>query len=135
MAKPTPLAPAAAARRAAQLVQDMKAQDVVLLDLKGVTDMTDFFLIATGTSDTHVRAIAQHVEMEMRKEGTPANHVEGAEQGRWALLDFVDVVVHVFHPTLRNFYQLERLWGDAREVPLDGAGAASTPLAEPAAAG
>ncbi len=119
MATTAPLAPAAAARRAAQLVQDMKAQDVVLLDLKGVTDMTDFFLIATGTSDTHVRAIAQHVEMEMKKAGAPAHHVEGAEQGRWALLDFVDVVVHVFHPTLRQFYQLERLWGDAREVPLE----------------
>jgi ribosome-associated protein len=119
MAKPATLAPAAVAHRAAQLVQDMKAHDVVLLDLKGVTDMTDFFLIATGTSDTHVRSIAQHVEQEMRKAGAAAHHVEGAEQGRWALLDFVDVVVHVFHPTLRQFYQLERLWGDAREVPLD----------------
>ncbi len=119
MAKTTQLAPDAVARRAAQLVQDMKAQDVVLLDLKGVTDMSDFFLIATGTSDTHVRAIAQHVELEMKKAGAPAHHVEGAEQGRWALLDFVDVVVHVFHPTLRQFYQLERLWGDAREVPLE----------------
>ena len=120
----TLMAPEAVARRAAQLVHDMKAQDVVLLDLKGVTDMSDYFLIATGTSDTHVRAIAQHVELEMKKAGAPAHHVEGAEQGRWALLDFVDVVVHVFHPTLRNFYQLERLWGDAREVPVAQAAAA-----------
>ena len=118
------MAPEAVARRAAQLVHDMKAQDVVLLDLKGVTDMSDYFLIATGTSDTHVRAIAQHVELEMKKAGAPAHHIEGAEQGRWALLDFVDVVVHVFHPTLRNFYQLERLWGDAREVPVAQAAAA-----------
>jgi ribosome-associated protein len=113
------MAPEAVARRAAQLVHDMKAQDVILLDLKGVTDMSDYFLIATGTSDTHVRAIAQHVELEMKKAGAPAHHIEGAEQGRWALLDFVDVVVHVFHPTLRNFYQLERLWGDARTVPVE----------------
>jgi ribosome-associated protein len=119
MAKHSDMAADEVARRAAQLVQDMKAQDLVLLDLRGVTDMSDFFLIATGTSDTHVRAIAQHVEMEMRKVGAPAHHVEGAEQGRWALLDFVDVVVHVFHPTLRQFYQLERLWGDAREVALE----------------
>jgi ribosome-associated protein len=124
MAKHSVMAPDAVARRTAQLVQDMKAQDVVLLDLRGVTDMSDFFLIATGTSDTHVRAIAQHVEMEMRKLGAAAHHVEGAEQGRWALLDFVDVVVHVFHPTLRQFYQLERLWGDAREVPLEQPAAA-----------
>jgi ribosome-associated protein len=115
----TVMAPEAVARRAAQLVHDMKAQDVILLDLKGVTDMSDYFLIATGTSDTHVRAIAQHVELEMKKAGAPAHHIEGAEQGRWALLDFVDVVVHVFHPTLRNFYQLERLWGDARTVPVE----------------
>ena len=124
MAKHSVMAPDAVARRTAQLVQDMKAQDVVLLDLRGVTDMSDFFLIATGTSDTHVRAIAQHVEMEMRKLGAVAHHVEGAEQGRWALLDFVDVVVHVFHPRLRQFYQLERLWGDAREVPLEQPAAA-----------
>jgi ribosome-associated protein len=118
------MAPEAVARRAAQLVHDMKAQDVILLDLKGVTDMSDYFLIATGTSDTHVRAIAQHVELEMKKVGSPAHHIEGAEQGRWALLDFVDVVVHVFHPTLRNFYQLERLWGDARTVPVEQPAAA-----------
>ena len=124
MATHSVMAPDAVARRTAQLVQDMKAQDVVLLDLKGVTDMSDYFLIATGTSDTHVRAIAQHVEMEMKKVGAPAHHVEGAEQGRWALLDFVDVVVHVFHPTLRQFYQLERLWGDACEVPLEQPAAA-----------
>jgi len=125
MANTALLAPADVARRASQLVLDLKAQDVVLLDLKGVTDMTDFFLIATGTSDTHVRAIAQHVELEMKRAGAPAHHVEGAEQGRWALLDFVDVVVHVFHPTLRQFYQLERLWGDAREVPLEQPAAAA----------
>ncbi len=111
--------PAEAARRAALLALDLKARDVVLLDLKGVTDMTDFFLIATGTSDTHVRAIAQHVELEMKRAGAPAHHVAGAAQGRWALRDFVDVVVHVFHPTLRQFYQLERLWGDAKQVPLE----------------
>jgi ribosome-associated protein len=124
MAKHTEMAPETVARRAAQLMQDMKAQDMILLDLKGVTDMSDYFLIATGTSDTHVRAIAQHVEIEMKKGGAPAHHVEGVEQGRWALLDFVDVVVHVFHPTLRQFYQLERLWGDARSVALEQPAAA-----------
>src|SRR3954463_14095291 len=113
----------ALAQRAAQIALDTKAQDVVLLDLRGVTDMTDFFIIASGTSDTHARAIGEHVIAGMKKEGSPANHVEGLERGRWVLLDFVDFVVHVFHPTLRNFYQLERLWADAEEVPLErGAG-------------
>lgn len=107
-------------KRAAQIALDTKAQDVVLLDLRGVTDMTDFFLIASGTSDTHARAIGEHIMEEMKKAGFRANHVEGLEKGRWVLVDFVDFVVHVFHPTLRSFYQLERLWADAKEVPLDG---------------
>jgi ribosome-associated protein len=112
------------ARRAAQIALDTKANDVVLLDLRGITDMTDFFLIASGTSDTHARSIGDHILEEMKKEGTRAAHVEGLEKGRWVLLDYVDFVVHIFHPTLRNYYQLERLWADATEVPLDaGAGA------------
>ena len=113
----------ALAQRAAQVAIDNKAQDVVLLDLRGVTDMTDFFLIASGTSDTHVRSLGENIMAELKKEGSPAHHVEGLEKGRWVLLDFVDFVVHIFHPTLRNFYQLERLWADAEEVPLErGAG-------------
>ena len=116
---PTSANALALAQRAAQIAIDNKAQDVVLLDLRGVTDMTDFFIIASGTSDTHVRSIGEHVLEDMKKEGTPAHHVEGLERGRWVLLDFVDFVVHVFHPTLRNFYQLERLWADAEQVPLE----------------
>jgi len=113
----------ALAQRAAQIAIDNKAQNVVLLDLRGITDMTDFFLIASGTSDTHVRSLGEHIMAELKKEGSPAHHVEGLEKGRWVLLDFVDFVVHVFHPTLREFYQLERLWADAEEVPLErGAG-------------
>ncbi len=110
------------AQRAAQVALDNKGQDVVLLDLRGVTDMTDFFLIASGTSDTHVRALGEHIMAELKKEGFPVHHVEGLEKGRWVLLDFVDFVVHLFHPTLRNFYQLERLWADAQEVPVERAG-------------
>jgi ribosome-associated protein len=107
------------AQRAAQIALDTKANDVVILDLRGVTDMTDFFVIASGTSDTHARAIGEHVAEGMKKEGSRAHHVEGLEKGRWVLLDFVDFVVHVFHPTLRSFYQLERLWADAEPVPVE----------------
>jgi len=106
------------ARRAAALCQDLKAIDVVLLDLRKVSDATDCFLIASGTSDTHVRAVAGHVVDELRKQGIRPHHVEGLEQGRWVLVDYVDFVVHVFHPALRSYYQLERLWGDADEVVL-----------------
>jgi len=108
------------AKKAALICQEYKANDVVLLDLRKVTDMTDFFIVASGTSDTHVRAVGEHLMEELKKEGSPVHHVEGLPQGRWVLLDFVDFVVHVFHPTLRNFYQLERLWSDADEVPVPG---------------
>lgn len=101
------------ARRAASLLVDHKANDVVLLDLRPVTDMTDFFILASGTSDTHVRATAGHVMAALKQDGMAVHSVEGFEHGRWVLLDYVDFVVHVFHPSLRSFYQLERLWGDA----------------------
>ena len=116
---PDRLSPAAAVQRAAAAALDLKANDVVLLDLQGVTDVTDYFLIASGTSDTHVRAVAQHIVEELGKAGVPVHHEEGVNQGRWALLDYVDFVVHVFHPSLRHFYQLERLWSDAKVVPVE----------------
>src|SRR5215207_4082437 len=107
------------AQEAASILLDRKANDVVLLSLEGVSDMTDYFLIASGTSDTHVRSLGNSVLEDMKKEtGQTAHHVEGLSQGRWVLLDYVDVVVHIFHPTLRSFYQIERLWADAETVPL-----------------
>jgi ribosome-associated protein len=111
-------------QRAAAILLDRKANDVVLLSLKGVSDMTDYFLIASGTSDTHVRSLGNSVLEDLKKEtGQMANHTEGLQQGRWVLLDYVDFVVHVFHPTLRNFYQIERLWADAQAIPITDAAA------------
>jgi len=112
------------ARLAATFCLDNKADDVVILDLAGVTDMADFFVIANGTSDTHVRSVAEKVMEGMKAAGHPVVHVEGLTQGRWVLLDFFDFVVHVFHPTERTFYQLERLWGDARSLVVEPQGAA-----------
>jgi len=106
------------ARHAASLCVDNKANDVMLLDLHGVTDMTDFFIVASGTSDTHVRSVARHVVDGMAQAGLTAHHVEGEESGRWVLVDFVDFVVHVFHPGTRTYYQIERLWGDAPAVAI-----------------
>src|SRR3954467_4020607 len=106
-------------QRAAQLCLDMKANDVVVLNLAGVTDLTDYFVIASGTSATHVRSIGEHVISEMKKAGLTVHHTEGLQQGRWVLLDFFDFVVHIFHPTLRSFYQIERLWSDAETVALE----------------
>ena len=125
MATSTAADVAALAQRAAAICLDSKANDVVILSLKGIVDFADFFVIVSGTSDTHVRSIADHVMTELKKEGAPVHHLEGVPQGRWALLDYVDFVVHVFHPSLRSFYQLERLWGDAEVVPVDSQGGAS----------
>jgi ribosome-associated protein len=92
---------------------------VVVLDLRRVSDATDFFVIATGSSDTHVRGAAERVIEALGTHGRRPHHVEGLRGGRWVLLDFVDFVVHVFHPTLRDFYRLERLWADAPTLNLE----------------
>jgi ribosome-associated protein len=105
--------PPAAVARAAELALERKAQDVLILDLRGISSATDFFVIATGTSDIQVKAVSEHVIEESKKEGQRPAHVEGLRTGRWVLLDFIDFVVHVFHPEAREFYQLETLWGDA----------------------
>ena len=99
--------------QAADLAIDRKAVAPVLLDLRGLSTATDYFLIVTGNSDTHVRAIADHIIEEMKKSGSSPDHVEGLRAGRWVLIDYIDFVIHVFHPSARDFYQLERLWGDA----------------------
>ena len=87
--------------------------DGLVLDLRHLSDAADYFVIVSGTSDTHVRAIAEHVIATLQDEGVRPYQVEGLNAGRWVLVDYVDFVVHVFHPTLRAFYQLEGLWGDA----------------------
>ena len=94
-------------------IDDRKGNAIQVLDLRGLNDATDYFIIASGTSDAHVRGLADGVMRAMDAAGHPAHHVEGLPTGRWVLLDFVDLVVHLFHPETRAFYQLERLWQDA----------------------
>ena len=100
-------------RLAVVAIEDRKGVRVHVLDLRGLSNATDFFVIASGTSDAHVRGLADGVVKAMDQGGLPAHHVEGVQTGRWVLLDFVDLVVHLFHPETRAFYQLERLWQDA----------------------
>lgn len=106
----------AAVRVVAAALADRKAVDPVVLDLRGLCAATDYFVIVSGTSDAHVRGMAEHLLTALAPRGVVPHHVEGLAQGRWVLLDYVDFVVHVFHPELRDFYQLERLWGDAPVV-------------------
>jgi ribosome-associated protein len=108
------LTPQQLAERAASLALDKKAHDVVLLDLRKLTTAVDWFVILSADSETQVLAIADHIVESLGREGVRAWHVEGQESRRWVLVDFVDVVVHVFHERTREFYSLESLWGDAR---------------------
>ena len=100
-------------RRAVDFALERKAREVLVLDLRGISSATDFFVVASGTSDVHVKAIADRVVEGLGEEGVRVTHVEGFTGRRWVLLDYIDFVVHVFHPQSRVFYQLENLWGDA----------------------
>lgn len=106
----------AVARQAAQFALSKKGFDVIVMDLRELSSITDFFVIASGHTDTHVRAIADGISENLKKRKVRPWHVEGHENGRWVLLDFVDVVVHVFDEEIRNYYALERIWGDAPTI-------------------
>ena len=97
---------------------DKKAIDLVVLDVRGLTAITDYLVICTGRSDRQVQAIGQAVDEELRKHGDRPIAIEGMTRGQWVLMDFNDVIVHVFQKEIREFYDLERLWEHAPEVPL-----------------
>ena len=104
---------------AAEAAQSRKAQDPLALDLRDVAGVADYFLICSGASEVQVKAIAEAVEEKLHGLGASPWHVEGLTGRRWVLLDYVEIVVHVFHEKTREYYLLERLWGDARKVDLD----------------
>lgn len=104
---------------AAEAVSKKYAVDVVVLNMAEVVDFTDYFLICSGESDVQIRAIADSVLEVMKEKGGRANGIEGYENGRWVLLDYVDVVVHIFDTETRDFYQIDKLWIDAPSLPLE----------------
>jgi ribosome-associated protein len=107
------LKPAILAKHVAELAISKKAHDVVIMNLRGLSSVTDFFVVCSGDSDTQVKAIANEVQEGLKKKGVAPWQVEGGSRN-WVIVDFVDVVVHVFHKQTRQFYNLERLWGDAK---------------------
>ncbi len=106
-------------RAAAAAAVGKKAHDPVALDLRSLAGVADYFLICSGASEVQVKAIAEAVEEMLHELGASPWHVEGLAGRRWVLLDYVEIVVHVFHEKTREYYLLERLWGDARKVDLD----------------
>ena len=103
-------------REAVAAADDRKALDLKVLHLQQVSDFTDYFLICSGSSERQVQAIADAVQERLRANGVRPLHVEGYNRGQWVLLDYGDLVVHVFLEEPRRFYALERLWGDAPDV-------------------
>ena len=100
--------------RALEALDDLKGKDMVTLDVREMTDIADYMVICTGTSNRHVKSLADNVALELKKLGCPARGVEGLDQAaEWALVDFGDVIVHVMLPDTRDFYDLERLWSVA----------------------
>ena len=102
----------ALAKRIIKLVSDKKAEDIILLDLKKISSVTDYFVICSVGSDVQARVVADTV-IEGLKGRAVISHFEGYEAARWILIDCFDVVLHIFRPDVRSFYGLERLWGDA----------------------
>ena len=102
--------------RAVRAALDKKAQDVVVLDLRGTPAFTDFFVLCSGLNQRQVKAIADAVEETLRASKVRPAHVEGYDRADWVLMDFFTFIVHVFTPQTRAFYALERLWGDAERI-------------------
>jgi ribosome-associated protein len=106
------------ARLAVEAALDVKAEDVVALDVRELSSFADLFVVCTGRSDRQVRAIADSVEKAAKQAGEPPLGIEGYAEGRWVLIDLDDVIVHVFTPEQRERYDIERLWSDAPHVEL-----------------
>ena len=106
----------------ARIIDDRKGHDIVIMDLRGVSDITEFFVIATADNNRAVDAVIDEIENRLRPLDIRAFAIEGREDNVWDLMDFGGVIVHVFQPEARNFYRLERLWGDAPRIEFeDGA--------------
>ncbi|HEY0004228.1 MAG TPA: ribosome silencing factor [Pyrinomonadaceae bacterium] len=106
---------------ALRAANDKKALEMVVLDLREIASFTDYFLIASGTNVRQVQAISDEIAERLKKQGTPAERIEGYKSAEWILLDYGDFLVHVFEDKSRKFYDLERLWRDARRLEINAA--------------
>jgi ribosome-associated protein len=107
-----------AAQLCAEAAGSKKAFDILILDLRGLTYITDYFVICSGSNTTQVSAISDEIGHALAKAGERPSHVEGGAESNWVLMDYGDVVVHIFEEQTRNYYSLEKLWSDAPRIPV-----------------
>ena len=105
-----------AAKIAQDALEDKKAEDIKVLDLQGLSNITDYFVIASGSNINQLRGMADHVEAKLFQAGFKLHHSEGYQGGSWILLDFGNIIIHLFNRETRDFYSLDRVWGDAKEL-------------------
>lgn len=106
------------ARLAAKALCERKGEDIKVIKIQDISSIADYFVIATGSSNTHVKSLADNVEFRLDNEGIGVSHIEGYRSDSWILLDYVDVIVHVFSEEAREYYSLERLWQDGEVVDI-----------------
>ncbi len=102
------------AQRISELMLEKKAVDIIMIDVRKITTLTDFFVVCTSESEPQTRAITDHINQKMKEEGVKSWHIEGYEHLDWVLIDFVHIVVHIFSKETREFYEFERLWADGK---------------------
>ncbi len=102
------------AQKAYEIMEDKKARNIEIIDISRISTLADYFMICSGTSTIHIRTIADELDQKMGEAGYNLIHKEGYESARWVLLDFGELVVHIFHEEDRSFYNLERLWADGK---------------------
>jgi len=107
------------AKACSRYAEEKKANDILMLELQGLTDIADYFVLANGTSERHVKTLSEHIETSMKGDGIKPFSVEGYNDGRWVIIDYRDVIVHLFLEPLRELYDLESLWIEAKNCRLE----------------
>ncbi|MBF0518778.1 MAG: ribosome silencing factor [Nitrospirae bacterium] len=102
-----------------EALSEKKGEDTVVLDLRGLTQIADYFVICTGSSVPHIRALSDGVESKLKENKIKPLHIEGQRNNSWIILDYGDMLVHIFNPEAREYYELERFWLDARRITFD----------------
>jgi ribosome-associated protein len=100
------------AQRISELMLEKNALDIIIIDVRKITTLTDFFVVCTSNSQPQTRAITDHINQKMKEEGVKSWHIEGYEHLDWVLVDYINIVVHIFSKEAREYYELERLWAD-----------------------